>query len=519
MPEPVIHTDVLIVGAGPSGLTLACGLARAGVAFHLIEKLSDRLPHSRALVVHLRSLEIFDQLGIADELSPLGNNVTGGQLHFAGKARVDVRFFEESYAGCRFRGALFVEQEQTEAALDECLSRLGHKPHFGHELIGFEEHSDQVRARCRDEKNREYRVECQYIAGCDGAHSVVRNQKGIPFLGSAYPQDFILADVDLVWDKPRELFQGFIDRRGFLVALPMRSKTRLISARGRYRDDAPEPSLGDFAALVAKVVPGDAKISNPVWLTRFHLHHRIAETYSTGRVCLVGDAAHIHSPVGGQGMNTGIQDAWNLAWKLVWALRCSDRQRARELLHSYHQERYPVGKFLIKTTDRAFNFVSGRSWLSKAVRGYLAPWLVPKLAGLDNVRTRALYLLTQLGINYRRSRLCGPDAGGGSLLSGDRMPNVSVDGAALHGLLHHTKPTILAVGVRTCEDFNDWPVAVISDPAPEIRTLLGVRDPAFFLVRPDGHLAARATTAQGLLKAKLLKYWTGEGKSGDEEGK
>jgi 2-polyprenyl-6-methoxyphenol hydroxylase-like FAD-dependent oxidoreductase len=513
MPDMLKRTDVLIVGAGPSGLTLACGLARAGVSLHLIDKLSERLPHSRALVVHLRSLEIFDQLGMADELLPLGNNVAGGRIHFAGKRPLNVRFFEQSYAGCRFRAALFIEQEQTEAALDRCLDRLGHRVHFGHELIGFDEQGEQVHASCLDEDNRKYRVECRYIVGCDGAHSVVRSQKNIPFLGSAYPQDFILADVDLMWDEPRDLFQIFIDRHGFLAMLPMRTKSRLISARGRYRVDAPEPSMADFQTLVAQSVPQKAKISDPVWLTRFHLHHRIAERYIAGRVCLVGDAAHIHSPVGGQGMNTGIQDAWNLAWKLVWALRCGDARQARELLASYHEERYPVGKRLIRTTDRAFNFVSGRSWLSQLVRACIGPWVVPKVAGLDRVRTRALFLLTQLGINYRGSKLCGPDAGGRifkrGLVSGDRMPNISVGGVTLHGLLHHTKPTILAVGARPREDLGDWPVVCLLQPALDVRRLLHVKDRAFFLIRPDGHLAARATTPEGLMQAKLGKYWAG----------
>ena len=513
MPETLIRTDVLIAGAGPSGLTLACGLARAGVSFHLIDKLRERLPHSRALVVHLRSLEIFDQLGIADELLPLGNNVAGGRIHFAGKQPVNVRLFNESYAGCRFHGALFIEQERTEAALDQCLGRLGHNVHFGHELIGFEEHSEQVQATCRDEKNQPYRVDCQYIVGCDGAHSAVRSQKNIPFTGSAYPQDFILADVHLTWDAPRDLFQIFIDRHGFLAALPMRKETRLISARGRYRVDAPEPSLHDFQVLVAQSVPYGAQVSDPVWLTRFHLHHRIAERYVAGRVCLVGDAAHIHSPVGGQGMNTGIQDAWNLAWKLVWALRCTDARQAQELLVSYHEERHPVGKRLIRTTDRAFNFVSGRSWFSRMARAYIGPWVVPKVARRDKVRTQALYLLTQLGINYRHGRLCGPDIGNGifapRLVSGDRMPNIPVDGVALHGLLHHTKPTILAVGAEPQGHFHDWPVVSLVQPTPDVQRLLQVRGNTFFLLRPDGHLAARATTPEALMHAKLMKYWPG----------
>ena len=511
MSETLIRTDILIVGAGPSGLTLACGLARAGVSFHLIDKLGERLPHSRALVVHLRSLEIFDQLGIADELLPLGNNVSGARIHFAGRLPVNVGFFEQDYAGCNFQGALFIEQERTEAALDRCLNNLGRKVHFGHELTGFEARSERVYASCQDEQNREYRVECQYVVGCDGAHSVVRSQESIPFLGSAYPQDFILADVDLTWDAPHDLFQIFIERHGFLGVLPMRTKTRLISARGRYRVNAPEPSVQDFRALVAQLAPYKARLSDPVWLTRFHLHHRIAEHYVAGRVCLVGDAAHIHSPVGGQGMNTGIQDAWNLAWKLAWALRCADARQAQALLASYHEERYPIGKRLIRTTDRAFSFVSGRSWLSQLARAYIAPWLVPRAARLDNVRTRALYLITQLGIGYRGSRLCGPDTGDGisqrGLVSGDRMPNISIGGVDLHGLLHHTKPTVLAVGAASREDLGAWPVVRLLRPTPDVRKLLHVENQAFFLIRPDAHLAARTATPEALMQAMLLKYW------------
>lgn len=509
----VIRTDVLIVGAGPSGLTLACALARAGISFRLIDKRAQRSPYSRALVVHLRSLEIFDQLGIADGLLEEGNHIKGVRVHTRRKFRFELdlsALFDQQCAGCRFRGALLVEQNRTEAALDTCLDQLGAKVLFSHELLDFEDGATGARARCRDAKDRTYTVECQYIAGCDGAHSDVRQHRQISFPGSSYAQDFMLADVDIAWEQPQAFLQAFFDRRGFLVIGPMRHKTRLIAARGRYRIDAGEPTLDDFTRLVARLVPYDAELANPVWLARFHLHHRIAERFRAGRVCLAGDAAHIHSPAGGQGMNTGIQDAWNLGWKLAWALHCSNTDRAHTLLESYHEERFPVGQLLIQTTDRAFNVLAGQSWLAQFVRTCLAPWFLPTLASFAAVRKRAMYRITQLGIHYRRSRLCGPDPDRRhfttALVPGDRMPDIAVYDSSLHRLLDPVKPTIVAVGTQEHIEAAMCKVIHMPPPTDDARRMLGLRSHGAFLLRPDGHIAARALTQHGLNDARLLRF-------------
>ncbi len=504
-----VRVDVLIVGAGPSGATLACALAMVGVSFHLIDKAEQRSPYSRALVVHPRSLEILDRLGALEDLLAQGNQPGVVRLHIGGKLRLELNFSEVQYDGCRFSEALFVEQNQTEAALDACLARSGIHPVFGRELIDFDEGGDGVRATCRDAQGDSYGVECQYVVGCDGAHSAVRHGMDVAFSGSAYAQDFMLADVDIEWEQGRHSFQAFIERGGFMAFFPLREKTRLVSAQGRYREDASDPSLEDFERLLDRLVPYDARISNPTWIARFHLHHRIADRFRLGRACLAGDAAHIHSPLGGQGMNTGIQDAWNLGWKLVWALRSDDPAAADEILETYHDERYPVGRALLKTTDRAFSFVSGTSWLAQLVRTFIAPWLVPTLARISPLRRKALFRITQLGIHYRPSALSGPDPDRRhfteALLPGDRMPDIPIGDSWLRPRLDPIRPTILAVGMDAAQWSDRCKVIHLLHPTDQSRSLLGLKGPAWLLIRPDGHLAARGVALETLESARLMR--------------
>ncbi|MCA8915206.1 MAG: FAD-dependent monooxygenase [Planctomycetes bacterium] len=495
-----MQTDVLIVGAGPSGLTLACSLARAGVAFHMIDRITERSPYSRALVVQLRSLEIFNQLGIAEGLIPLGNEAGNAKLFVKRKLKVELPIFDVAYKGCRYDKALFIEQGRTEHALESCLSGFGGNAHLGHELLSFEETADGVSARCRGESD--YNVEAKYIVGCDGAHSVVRHGKDIAFEGAAYAQDFILADLDIKWDQPSSAFMAFQDREGFMAIFPMKDRSRLIAARGRYHEDAPEPTLEDFREIFTRLVPYKAELSNPVWLTRFHLHHRIAKRFRSGRAMLAGDAAHIHSPVGGQGMNTGIQDAWNLGWKLAWALKSP--ASAEALLESYHEERHPVGESLLRTTDAAFNFVAGQGWFAKTARSWFAPWALPLGASLPPIRNRARYLVTELGISYHGSSLCGP--GRGTPTPGDRMPDFEIDGRSLHALLDSVQPTVLSVSDDPAESPR-WKAIQLAKPTDEQRELLGLDDHCHFLIRPDAYLAARAESLDALADATLLKHW------------
>jgi hypothetical protein len=299
---------------------------------------------------------------------------------------------------------------------------------------------------------------------------------------------------------------AFVDGAGFLALFPMREKYRLVSARGKYREDAPEPTLADFEAVMKRLVPHKFAISNPTWLARFHLHHRIARSFRDGRVLLAGDAAHIHSPVGGQGMNTGIQDAWNLGWKLANAVRnpgCADW-----LLDTYHAERYPVGKTLLLTTDTAFNFVAGQSLLPRLVRTLVMPWLLPIGMRLPGVTRMAMYRVSQLGIGYRSSALCGPDLERRRFARapqpGDRVPDFDIAGTSLHRLLDPLRPTLLAVSAAAV-DSNNWKCIHLPAPSEDQRRLLGIKSSGYLLIRPDAHAAARGAGVSDIRRAALLR--------------
>jgi hypothetical protein len=211
-------------------------------------------------------------------------------------------------------------------------------------------------------------------------------------------------------------------------------------------------------------------------------------------------------------MNTGIQDAWNLAWKLAWALRSDSPDTADEILETYHDERHPVGQLLLRTTDRAFSFVAGTSWFAQAVRMFIAPWLIPMLGRITSLRRGLLFRITQLGIHYRRSTLSGPDPDRRhfteALLPGDRMPDIPIGDAWLRNLLDPVRATILVVGGpddRGLWDSARCKVVHVDDPSDQTRSLLGLKASGLFLIRPDGHLAARGVTLETLEASKLMR--------------
>jgi 2-polyprenyl-6-methoxyphenol hydroxylase-like FAD-dependent oxidoreductase len=537
------NIDVLVVGAGPTGLTLACQLARFGVRFRIIDKQLDRAHESRALGVQARTLEILQTLGLGEELVGRGSSTTRVMLHVDRREPPTVDLGYVGRTDTRFPFILFVPQPDTEAVLTNHLVARGVAIERGVELLSVQQEPDRLGCTVRHDDGREESVSASYVAGCDGAHSTVRKVAGIQFEGGAYPQHFVLGDVEADGIQPGAI-HAFAAGRGIALFFPLghpatwrvmsmepAEPQQVFSVTG---DVATEPlSLEELQTMIDEPTYGSVRIGHAAWLTRFRLHHRQALQYRHDRFFLAGDAAHIHSPVGAQGMNTGIQDAWNLGWKLALVTQGAADRR---LLDSYHAERWPVGQTLLRVTDRLFarfaKSVAGnrvavtlRRWI---VRGVVAPALAR-----PGIRAAGFHFVSQLGIHYRTSPavLEGVPRLHHGPMAGDRLPDLRVQRRAmptslqqelasphLHWLL--CGPLADWVAGRVKEVSDRWPrlllVSYLSrdrsdqtlvDPDGQALAQLGVEHAAQYLVRPDGHVAFRCGGTDLAAAAAYLNQW------------
>ncbi|KAK7981481.1 FAD binding domain-containing protein [Apiospora saccharicola] len=440
-------TDVLIIGAGPTGTTLALELAAHNTPFRLVDKAVQRSDKSRALAVQSRSLEVLNRHAPVQDLIDLGNRGTGcvADLDLS-----NVRNGDDT----EFPQMLMVPQSDTERFLDGVLAKTyGRSVEFGVEAVSIVQDTEVVTVTLRKvvHSNNAGVVRAKYVVGADGAHSVVRHAaKSIAFDGSAYPQDFILCDARLRDGSslPTDRF-SVCWGEGLMTVFPLKDGlVRVTASRPDHHDaddDDEEPALQDFQNWFDHMAPGSGELYDPFWMARFRLHHRVASSYREGRLFLAGDAAHIHSPAGGQGMNTGIQDAANLGWKLARVLR---GEKPDAFLDSYNAERRPVGEKLLKSSDLLFSIAAANGWLWRLFRNWLAPWLLPFVYHDEGRRNTIFRFLSQLGVRYRNSPIVGTAAGfaekGCPVRGGDRAPDGVVlmesrrgDGARQEMRLHH----------------------------------------------------------------------------------
>jgi 2-polyprenyl-6-methoxyphenol hydroxylase-like FAD-dependent oxidoreductase len=511
--------DVLIVGAGPTGLTLAGQLQALGASFRIVDRQADRVHESRALVIQPRTLEVLRGLDVTGELLARGNDAVWLRLQ-AGDRAVRVRLFGLGLADTAFPFLLFVSQAETEAVLGDRLAAGGARVERSVELTGFNAGADRVACTLRHPGGRTEQVDARYLVGCDGAASGVRRGAGIPFPGGAYPQTFALADLEIDGDLETDSAYSFLGEKSILFCFPLGrpASWRLLaldpSLQGRSGAD--QPALEELQALADLLTGGRLRFRDPVWLTYFRLQHRHAARYRAGRVLLAGDAAHVHSPAGGQGMNTGIQDAWNLGWKLALVARGLAEE---SLLDSYDAERRPVGRFVVRFTDRAFSAATSANPLIRTLRTRIVPRVLPlALRRFGRGAAYGFRTVSQLGIRYRGSPAVqeGRPALRRGPRAGDRLPDARVTldgrpcwlGQALAAPRFHLlacgpvgrwdagrladvarrHPGLLAVHHLT----RQAAPGVLHDPDGAALARLGVPEVAHYLVRPDGHVGYRA---------------------------
>ncbi|MER7479205.1 FAD-dependent monooxygenase [Streptomyces sp. NPDC126510] len=476
--------DVLVVGAGPTGLALATQLRACETPFRIVDRSLDRAKESRAPAIQPRTLEMLSAFGVADDLVDRGNAAVGLHLHLPRRV-LRVPVFDVGCDDTPYPFLLFLPQSETEATLTAHLDARDVTVERGTELLSAEPEGEYVTCRLRHRDGTEETVPARYVVGCDGAHSTVRSQAGIGFEGYAYPQTFLLADLEADGLAPGAA-HTYMTAAGLLFFFPLGTPAtwRMIAM---HPQDAPgdKISLHLLQQIADAWAPDAPTLRDPVWMSGFRIHNRGATHYRKGPFFLAGDAAHIHSPAGGQGMNTGIQDALNLGWKLAHVCRGAAPE---ELLETYEAERAPVGHGVRRVTDRAFTAGTSSHPALRLARRHLAPRVAPLLLRATGARARLFRTVSELDVHYRRgpASVTGRHRPRQGPRAGDRLPDAPaglqrrVVGPGYHLLL--TGPARL------------WPVDLHLGRRHDLLTVhrLGSESPwpglTHALVRPDGYV-------------------------------
>ncbi|HWC65790.1 MAG TPA: FAD-dependent monooxygenase, partial [Thermoanaerobaculia bacterium] len=411
----VTEASVLIVGAGPTGLVLALWLTKLGVRVRIVDAAAGPGTTSRALAVQARTLEFYGQAGLADAVVEAGRKVENLSFWVEGrrKSRMSIGRIGEDLSPYSF--ALVYPQDAHERLLIERLEAAGVAVERNTRLVAFDQDGSGVRATLRRNGGAEESVAAEWLAGCDGASSTVRQELGIGFPGGTYTGQFYVADVEAAGPSVDGDLHIDLEDADFLLMFPMRGSGSVRLVGVADAGGAGDPTFDEVAPRVLENLRLEVRKVN--WFSTYRVHHRVADRFRAGRAFLLGDAAHIHSPVGGQGMNTGIGDAVNLAWKLA----AVGGGRAREaLLATYEPERIAFARRLVATTDRIFSVVTRRGALARIVRTRVVPVAVPWLFRFAPVRRFQFRTISQIGIEYRRSALSEGSAG--RVHGGDRLP-------------------------------------------------------------------------------------------------
>jgi len=504
-------SEVVIVGAGPTGLLAACLLARYGLKFRIIEKNKGTTTQSRALAIHAASMEIFSQIGIADNFVTLGKKVQAVNYFVKGKVKQRIPLSEFGKGATQFPFLLVLEQSKTEKLLNDLLESLGHKVEWETELIDFSQDDHGVKVTVKNAGIDET-IQADWLVGADGARSQVRQILDIPFGGQTYPIDLFVLDCRVNWNlKEDELYIAFSDH-SFAGFFPMpEGRCRVIGFVPKEASSKEDITFEDVNNGFAERMQMKIELYDPGWISMYHSHHRYVSQFKIGRCFLAGDSAHIHSPVGAQGMNTGFQDAFNLAWKLAFVIK---KWAKEDLLNTYQEERLPFARRLVQSTDRAFNMTVSQKGLVKYMRMHIAPRILAILLKIKPVERFLFKNISQIGITYRESLLSanGKDTGfaSGAPKPGERLPYLEyedmlgqrvniqkrVNATSLHlFIFSNSSKDSDAELIKFLEQYKGVVTyeSILFTPSTEkLYKALDVMEGGLYLIRPDLYIAYRS---------------------------
>ena len=489
-----LNTDVIIIGAGPTGLSLACQLIRYGIDFVVIEKNATVTPYSKAIGVQARTLEIYDQMGLAQPAIQRGTIANRVRLIEGGEVRGEMHLRNFGKDLSQYPYMLMLEQSKNEELLYEFVRSHDRDVSWNTELENFSQDASGVTAQVKLPSGESQTIRGKYLVGCDGSKSVVRHELGLTFEGSTFERLFYVADARVDWDFPHDALHVCLAREVFVAFFPMPGENRYRIVGTFPESKNQEDGEVDYEEIEQEI-KDQAKlkldISDVRWFSLYKVHSRRVNKFSEGKCFVAGDAAHIHSPAGAQGMNTGIGDAYNLAWKLALVIKGA---AGESLLDTYNEERLANAKRLLDSTDRMFELAAGSSWLMSFLRTTIFPPVAGFMASLDAVSKRVFPLISQIGINYRKDDLLSEhtDDEFEDVRAGDRLPYFLVDGESIFEQLKAPKFHVLLFGKGECDQFAQFGDLVdchrLSIDA-RISEIFGTEDDFGLLLRPDNHIA------------------------------
>lgn len=485
------HYDVVIIGAGPTGLMAAVQLARFNINFLIIDSKQGPTEQSRAIVMTARSMEVYEQLGISDTAIAQGRFIKDLSIYIKGKEKATAHIGEFGKGKTDFSYMLAFEQSKNETLLAEKLNFYQQDISWSTELLAIRRQEQIFEIDVKNLKNTAQAVEkftAKYVIGCDGAKSIVRHSFNFSFKGGTYENQFYVADTVLKWNKDPNTLVLCPSRKNFCGFFPMAggNSHRIIGTMPKEFNDHEAVSFAEIENSIKETVIFPIEIEKINWFSVYKLHHRCVQKFDDGNCFLAGDAAHIHSPAGGQGMNTGLQDAYNLTWKLALVLK---NIASENILVTYNEERLPFAKWLLKFTDRAFAVMTSSNIFIAWIRNTIIPSFVNLFLEKKSVRSAMFNSVSQLQWSYKNCSVSkNMSLQKLKFTAGDRLPYILVNKESIYK--HLTAPAfhLLLIGNAEVSFPSDECIKQVTLDIEDWKAF-GVTKPLYILVRPDNYIA------------------------------